>query len=84
MNIQTIKTEAKLYFDPTQPITQVDVILFAQHCTELALKQEHLKSQELINALKQLINIAEQCDGWESFPSNELDNAYNIINQYEQ
>jgi hypothetical protein len=33
----------------------------------------------LQGALKDLIKIAEQCDGWESFPSESLDEAGEVL-----
>ena len=31
--------------------------------------------EKLEKALEDLINVAEQCDGWESFPSSSIDKA---------
>lgn len=49
-------------------------------------QQEIIKKQaaELV-ALREgfiaLINVAERCDSWESFPSNALDAAYKVLDE---
>ena len=40
-------------------------------------KNERIKKLEV--AFKRLIDLAGECDGWESFPSNALDEAYAVI-----
>lgn len=35
--------------------------------------------RNLEDALSELIGIAEQCDGWESFPNKALDDARDIL-----
>lgn len=32
-------------------------------------------------ALNNLINLAEECDGWESFPSQALEDASEVLNE---
>lgn len=40
-------------------------------------KNERIKKLEV--AFEKLIDLAGECDGWESFPSNALDEAYAVI-----
>ena len=40
--------------------------------------QERIK--ELKNALCELISVASECDGWESFPSGDIESANKVLN----
>jgi len=47
---------------------------------ELIAKHE-ARIIELRNALENLVEVASQCDGWESFPQCALDEAYDALAQ---
>lgn len=38
-----------------------------------------LAAPDLLAALERLADLASRCDGWESFPSSALDDAYAVI-----
>ena len=44
-----------------------------------SIKAKLLRIEKLEFALAQLINVAERCDGWESFPSGALEDANNAL-----
>ncbi len=46
---------------------------------EMVLAMEYRVNQ-LESALSDLISVASECDGWESFPSEPLEEACNILN----
>ena len=45
----------------------------------LALSGMAEKAKALENAFEKLIDLAGECDSWESFPSDALDEAYYAI-----
>jgi hypothetical protein len=45
----------------------------------LAPSKESMRIKELKAALLKLINIAEECDSWESFPQKPLNEAYDCV-----
>ena len=47
--------------------------------SELIVKHE-ARIIELRNALEDLVEIASQCDGWESFPQCSIDAEYEALN----
>jgi len=40
--------------------------------------EQHIEQLEV--ALNKLISVASECDGWESFPSESLEEAHDILN----
>ena len=42
---------------------------------EEAINEQQARIAELEGALLKLIDVASQCDSWESFPSDDLDEA---------
>lgn len=39
--------------------------------------------KELQKGLIDLINRAEECDSWETFPSKDLNKAYEVLSKYQ-
>jgi len=35
--------------------------------------------EKLQTAMQKLISVAEECDGWESFPAQSIEDAYKVI-----
>ena len=48
---------------------------------EKVVNSQQARINELESALKKLIEKAEECDGWEYFPSLYIDNAAVILNK---
>lgn len=53
---------------------------FIHQCfQDLAPASESARIKELEEALLKLINLAQECDSWESFPQDPLDEAYDCV-----
>ena len=55
------------------------LIAYDKEETEIVVNELSLRIEKLEFALGQLINVAGQCDSWESFPSSPLDDANDIL-----
>ena len=47
----------------------------------LALEYAVLRSRRLESAFQALIDLAQECDSWESFPSQALEDAQSAIDK---
>lgn len=41
--------------------------------------KKDIRIAELENALRKICNVADECDSWETFPSEVLDEAYDVL-----
>lgn len=53
--------------------------LFIKKEAAAELRRLHAANADLLTALNALVETAEQCDGWESFPRSALERAYAVI-----
>lgn len=60
-----------------QNLTHKHMLEACQH----ELKQTKADLKNVAGALEDLISLAERCDGWESFPSQPLDDAYDLLDK---
>jgi hypothetical protein len=64
----------------------IDWLIDNQDGYELVASEEAAKLEEKVDSLEKglrdLIEIAGQCDGWESFPTHAIDAATEVLNKY--
>ena len=58
-----------------QNLTHKHMLEACQH----ELKQARADLESVSKALVDLIDLAGKCDGWESFPSKPLDDAFDVL-----